>query len=427
ESFFADEEAVAVTVHKIKKGCVVVELHAQRGISTGSPPPKYILKKRLAPEARDTATKLSAVPHLKRPRPISGLNSHWKPTSGTRDPDEARDPSPSPPPNIFNEGSDGDQFQASSTPTPEPAHDDRREYDDREDHDVSTTVGTPVTPTKSVCLTASNSRARVSKSKPQMSQIHQDSNTMTKVSTPVVTTLGPKLHKPVGTPGKCTRKQRWMTNSLDEVIRPLFNGEFMAKVREFAGTLPPFSAPSVNDIQALLDEMYSDVSLIIAKSNVLYDLTLQHLKEWRLMIGSKALRNTKADIEAKDPNGNDTEGRAFFASAATYVEWALSSPDSKNSPMYWARWNNGVGKEGRFQFHLILKTLSAHLASIPPNTNECPYCALIMSLLAVEQAVKFSQTGVPIVPHGPQGFFSEENWDDKKIRTNEGKVKTLRQ
>ncbi|KAI0318159.1 hypothetical protein OF83DRAFT_1083119 [Amylostereum chailletii] len=454
-----EDEAVAVMVHKTKKGRVVIDA-ARSAASLGSLPPKSTLKKRPAPEARDAATKSSAVPPPKRARPIGGLNSNWTPSPGTRAAEKDKPSSPSPEPDVFEEGSDGDQFQAtlspaavkvntptprprahahtkrtpvrSPVPEPEPTYDDQREGESEgEGEDINVHQFLLCFHGQSSSLiddqnTGDSGHIRQvyppysANSKASCIEVAKAASST--ISTPVAATLGPKSRKPAGTPGKRARKPRWTTDSLDEAIRVSFNGDFMAKVREYAGTLPPWSAPSVGDVQVLFDVMYPDIKIVVAKGEAIYDLALQCLKEWRSMIGSEALSNTKAYLEVEDLDG-DTEGRGSFESAATYVEWALSSADDKNTPMYWARWNKGAGKEGRFQFHLILKTLSAHLAVIPSNTDERPYGALILCLLVVERALKFSCTGTQAIPRSPQGFFSEENWGDKKVRTSEGKVK----
>ncbi|KAI0309260.1 hypothetical protein OF83DRAFT_1089196 [Amylostereum chailletii] len=92
--------------------------------------------------------------------------------------------------------------------------------------------------------------------------------------------------------------------------------------------------------------MYPEVSIVVVKGQVLYDLTLQRLNEWKSMISSEALSNVKAYLEIDEADDVDeAEGRWCFESAAKYVEWVLHSEDGKNAPMYWARWNDGVGKE----------------------------------------------------------------------------------
>ncbi|KAI0308740.1 hypothetical protein OF83DRAFT_1160236 [Amylostereum chailletii] len=283
----------------------------------------------------------------------------------------------------------------------------------------TTVAASSTTPARLTRQIATNAR---------ITPVHQDANSFTQVSTPVVAKLGPKSRKSVaGTSRRSGRKTRWTTEHLDEAVHPTFNGPFMSKVSECAGKLPPFSSPSAEAIQDLFNEMYPDVKVVVAKGEVVFDLTMQRLNEWRSMIGSEALNNVKAYLEIEKADDYDTtEGRWCFKSAADYVEWILHTDDSKNAPMYWARWNGGASKEGRFQFHLILKTLSAHLAVVPSRSEERPSGALILCLLAVKRALKFSRSGTLIVPRGPQGFFSAENWGDQTVRTNEGQVKMNR-
>ncbi|KAI0309829.1 hypothetical protein OF83DRAFT_1179171 [Amylostereum chailletii] len=285
------------------------------------------------------------------------------------------------------------------------------------DNDAGTTAATASTtmPTRLTRAIATNAR---------ITPVRQDDNSMTDVSMPVVAKLGPKSRKSVtGTPRCSGRKTRWTTAHLDEAVRPTFNSTFMSTVRERVGTLPPFASPSAEVIQEIFDETYPEVKVVVAKGEV----TMQRLNEWRSMISSEALNNIKAYLEIEKADDTDhAEGRWCFASAAEYVKWVLHSEDGKNAPMYWARWNGGVSKESRFQFHLILKTLSAHLVVIPSDSKERPSGALLLSLLAVERALKFSRSGTPVIPHGPEGFFSAENWGDQTVRTKDGRVKLNR-
>ncbi|KAI0319058.1 hypothetical protein OF83DRAFT_1170573 [Amylostereum chailletii] len=422
--------------------------------ATGSTPSKSVLQKRSEPDTphtRPTKSTKSNVPPLKRLRPIGGLNSHWTP-SGKHAVQAARPPSSTPPPDPFDEGPDAGEFDNNSTrdsvhintPTPRPrghtklargsSGPDLGAHNSRNTNEVEgmgeTMGGTAVTskstvPARLARPVVTNTRTRI-----PTTAIRQDTNPLTQVSHPVIATLGPKSRNAKSAPGtqrRSGRKPRWTTEHLDEAVRPTFNGPFMSKVRELAGTLPPFTTPSADAIQTLFDKMYPDLDVVVEKGKVVFDLTMQRLNEWKFMIGSEAVNNVKAYLEVEEADDPDeVEGLWCFASPTEYVEWAVHSEDGKNAPMYWARWNGGVGKEGRFQFHLVLKTLSAHLAVVPPRSGEHPSGALILSLLAVERALKFSWTGTPIIPRGPQGFFSAENWGDQTVRINEGQVKLNR-
>ncbi|KAI0309565.1 hypothetical protein OF83DRAFT_1088985 [Amylostereum chailletii] len=249
--------------------------------------------------------------------------------------------------------------------------------------------------------------------------------------TPTRQNLGPKSRRSAAEPKvKRGRKVRWTTEHLDEAVRPSFNSVFMSKVRGLTGMLEPWSDPSAEEVQVIFDEVYPGVKLTIVKGEVVFDLTMQRIKEWRSMLASEAMSVTKtyldADKHGEDEDEDDDEVRASFVSSAEYVKWALASEDGKNAPMYWARWNSGAGREGRFQFHLIMKTLAAHLACITSSTGDRPSGALILSLLAVERALKFSWTGEPVIPRGPAGYFSGENWGDKVVRVGNGQKKLVR-
>ncbi|KAI0313155.1 hypothetical protein OF83DRAFT_1086519 [Amylostereum chailletii] len=434
-----DNEGVIVRPKK-KKGRVDVD--AVRQGLTRSTPSKSVLQKRSAPDTCATPSKSNSnAPPSKRLRPIGGLNSHWVPSSGKSAAQPAPPPLSSPPPDPFDEGSDGGRFNESAPsnpvalhvnmPTPRPRGHTKRQtpakhsdgdfdahhsldanaMEDVGDFADSAAVTTSTVPPRLSRPIASNTRI-------QKAPVHQDANALTQVSAPTVAKLGLKSCQSVTkTARRSRRKPRWTTEHLDEAVCPTFNGAFMSKVREHAGTLQPFSLPSVEAIQTLFDEMYPEVSIVVVKGQVLYDLTLQRLNEWKSMISSEALSNVKAYLEIDEADDVDeAEGRWCFESAAKYVEWVLHSEDGKNAPMYWARWNDGVGKE----------TLSAHLAVIPPDSKEHLSGALILSLLAVERALKVSRSGTLVVPHRLQGFFSAENWGDQTVRTSDGHIKMNR-
>ncbi|KAI0309674.1 hypothetical protein OF83DRAFT_1179345 [Amylostereum chailletii] len=446
-----EDKAIPVVVNKPKgklsKGGSRSQVDAVRRATTGSAT-KSVPEKRSAPDdARGSSTKVFALnlPPSKKARPIGGLNSHWTPTPGRRGHQAERPSSPSPEHDPFDEGSDGGKFEASAPPmlklkttTPRPRPHTGRTYktsqpsdfDLDEDEDIVDNDRKKMTPTaasSTAPLPPKQARVFASNTRIPKVAVRQDTNPLTQVSAPVVAKLGPKSRQAIGT-AKHGRKPRWTTDALDKSIHPSFNNVFMSKVREFTGTLLPWLSPSVDEVQTLFDEMYPGVDLTITRGEVVFDLTIQQLKEWRSMIGSEALNNLKMYLEADvDPDAEvDSEARASFATAAAYIEWVLHSEDDKNVPMYWARWNGGVGKEGRFQFHLILKTLLAHLATIPSDSKEHPSGALILCILAIECALRFSLTGSQVIPRGPQGHFSLENWGDKTVRTNEGNIKLRR-
>ncbi|OCH83728.1 hypothetical protein OBBRIDRAFT_808790, partial [Obba rivulosa] len=103
----------------------------------------------------------------------------------------------------------------------------------------------------------------------------------------------------------------------------------------------------------------------------------------------------------------------FGAAALNAVKAIISNnPEDLNSPEL-------IGKYGKFQSELILRTFSTHLniltsilASITPSDKR-PVGALILSILAVERALNMWTTGECKVPPGSLGHFSIDYWNDR--------------
>ncbi|KAI0629623.1 hypothetical protein C8Q77DRAFT_1065663, partial [Trametes polyzona] len=238
------------------------------------------------------------------------------------------------------------------------------------------------------------------------------SNTLTQVThVPAGLAAGPLVNAETG------KKMRFSGNHLDARLQGPFNNRLIPLTRATMAVHTPWYALSLDERQALFDRVFPDIPHEMSN----------RVTDWQSKFGVAAV----TAIDAKFSNDLfllTQEARA------TYCQDALGTHEhgveAMKAPFMWKRWTDSGKKQGKFRGELILKTFAfAHypvVQSLPADLHPLvgegvdarPCGALILSVLAVERALRMWRTGVKTIQPGALGHFSADNWGDKTIIVN---------
>ncbi|RXW21207.1 hypothetical protein EST38_g4651 [Candolleomyces aberdarensis] len=141
--------------------------------------------------------------------------------------------------------------------------------------------------------------------------------------------------------------------------------------------------------------------------------------EWKNRLARAATAALESEFDIRSLESSEE--------CANFVKLIMGANDrvSKKQPFLW-RGSDRVGWSGEdvtkdgglFLGCMVMRVLAEHFAfvsDIPPDVlvpSEKPRGALMMSILALLQALEYSRNGVLKVPKGRISFFSQENWGD---------------
>ncbi|KAJ7293024.1 hypothetical protein C8J57DRAFT_14040 [Mycena rebaudengoi] len=244
---------------------------------------------------------------------------------------------------------------------------------------------------------------------------------------------------------------KWSRLHLPDGTYPRFVDEVVPLARELLGTVDPWAALNVKQVQSIVDRVYGANVHAVDVNGPWFGLLNYRLTDWRAGIAAQGIKAVQLLVDAYEPDSEDEAEPEPAKEASTdplpmpvkfrfdtaegvaqFVEWALQMhPQSGTRAFHWQMWGGGKDKKGLFQSQLIQYTFAYHLMtlnSIPAmHTRSAaqPIGALLLSVQAVERALQFRKTGELVVPKGVAGHFSIDNWGDQKYRDN-GKTKTTR-
>ncbi|GBE89320.1 hypothetical protein SCP_1503280 [Sparassis crispa] len=184
-----------------------------------------------------------------------------------------------------------------------------------------------------------------------------------------------------GRHGASNLRKKWITSDIPDHLHPAFISIFIPLAH----------------VQIIFDRVYPEVEYGITEGDPFYYL-IDNLPDYRLASHICPER------------------------IAEYIEFLLGNidtPRNRNAPFLWNVWGGGVKKKGHLQSELILRTFTAHLnalTAIPPGQARStlpPRGALILSIQAVECALKAWCTRMKVIPSGIAGHFSADNWGDR--------------
>ncbi|KAG6825115.1 hypothetical protein H0H92_004666 [Tricholoma furcatifolium] len=219
-------------------------------------------------------------------------------------------------------------------------------------------------------------------------------------------------------------KKKWNLDHLpDERAREGFRNTMVYLVKEKAGTLAPWAGLSTKEVQEIVNIVFGEGEYSVTSSDAWTGLVPYRLNDWRGGFISAA-RIVVEGFFAGNPEAFPDKN-AVREAVSWYTTW--HGEDLKKTAAYqWNEWKDKKTKSGFCQTPLIIETLArAHFTnidkdpvSINPTTDTdlLPIGALILSLQAVEHALKEFETGSQVVDKTPKGFFSEQNYGDKSVK-----------
>lgn len=80
------------------------------------------------------------------------------------------------------------------------------------------------------------------------------------------------LSNSIAADGKPKKRKKFMNRDIPEALRARFNTVLLPLVREYVGTLPPWTMLSVSDKQALVDRVWPDFDYTVRAKDVVHDL-----------------------------------------------------------------------------------------------------------------------------------------------------------
>ncbi|KAF7308079.1 hypothetical protein MKEN_01170300 [Mycena kentingensis (nom. inval.)] len=274
--------------------------------------------------------------------------------------------------------------------------------------------------------------------------------------------------------------KKWTYNHLPPGTADRFKNEVIPLARERVACKPPWTMPTVQEVQDLVDTVYGKGAWAVAEKSAWYGLTCYRISDWRTgfptlakaavnmlmtqedndeeqeMGGVDADDGDKvpaasgggaagaidegdadADLPAAEPafTFRTKEGRAEF------VEWALQvhkdehGKETGTHAFQWRVWNGGRRKSGFMMSFPIVYTFSHHvttLRDVPEkyptrDVDKSPSGALIYASQAVQRELEFWKSGDYAPPEDKKLVpFSSENWGDYSEMSKGGRGKDIR-
>ncbi|KAF5365297.1 hypothetical protein D9758_005471 [Tetrapyrgos nigripes] len=208
-------------------------------------------------------------------------------------------------------------------------------------------------------------------------------------------------------------------------VKTAFSKTFMPVIIEYTGCITAWTGPNVDDLAELWASVMSETLLHqfaeLNKDQTIKTLVDQQLSSWRNTFAKTALAALEEVFKRQHLESPD-ERKAYIAHQL--------EGNYKCRSFYYLNVMKKDGKTyygGPFQSYLIAKTLSEHLKSIKTIAKEDrldmrPVGAIVLSIQAVQRALTFNESGVRIIPHGQDRYFSQQVWGDRFVNLDGKKV-----
>ncbi|KAF5366985.1 hypothetical protein D9758_003949 [Tetrapyrgos nigripes] len=228
----------------------------------------------------------------------------------------------------------------------------------------------------------------------------------------VPTTSVPELVTPT------KRRKDVRLGQLASDLQIAFSKTFMPVVLEYTGCLTAWDAPKPQDLAELwgsvMPKPFHEQFAKLNADKTIETLVEQKLTAWRNLLGRTALVALKEVFQV--------QGLTTADERKEYVRHQLEG-DYRCRNFYYLnvlKTGDKTRYGGPFQSFLIAKTLAEHLKcfksiSEENRVKERPVGALVLTIIAVQRALTFYETGDEIMPRGGDGHFSQSVWGDRQV------------